>query len=314
MEHLPLGRTGIMVSRLGFGSWYTGSDREFLATLEHALASGITLIDTAESYGQGRAEQLIGRATKHKRDQFVIASKFNHTHSTPRSLRNALEKSLRRLNTDYLDIYYQHWPPRHPSLSKTLAELAKLKQQGKIRAIGVSNWMEPEWQEVEDLSAIDCFQPCYNLLWRSIERRILPLCRQHNVAVIPYSPLCRGLLAQNTNTLTNNQSRAPQITNRCFTEKYQAQLTQTQQLLSQLAKRYQRSPAQVALRWILEQDGIVAPILGASQPNQIDDSLAALQWRLCSTDLQQLDQTSAPLSASLQPHDTLWGWHSRKTK
>ncbi len=163
--------------------------------MRHALDEGLTFLDTAAGYGDGHSEELVARAISGRRDGVVLATKFAHTDSRPDAVRQSLEASLRRLRTDYVDLFQQHWPPPDIPLAETLGALERLKEEGKIRAIGVSNWMEPEWAELADPACVDSLQPCYSLLWRPIEPHVLPLCRAHDIAVLPYSPLCQGVLA-----------------------------------------------------------------------------------------------------------------------
>jgi len=200
MERTPLERTGIEVSRLCIGcmqasGWASSDEVRFVRTVRHALDMGLNFLDTAAAYGDGYSEELVSKAIAGRRDQVVIASKFNFNQSHPNGVRLSLEQSLRRLRTDYIDLFQQHWPSPHVPLADTIGELERLKKEGKIRAIGVANWMEPEWDELGDPYRVDSLQPAYNLLWRSIETNVLPLCRRYNIAVIPYSPLCQGLLA-----------------------------------------------------------------------------------------------------------------------
>ncbi len=201
MERTTLGRTGIEVSRLCIGcmqawGWASSDDRRFVATVRHALDMGLNFLDTAPAYGGGHSEEPVSQAIAGRRDQMVIATKFNFDQSRPKDVRHSLEQSLRRLHTDYIDVFQQHWPSPDVPLADTIGVLECLKEEGKIRVIGVSNWMEPEWEELGDPSRVDSLQPCYNLLWRSIEANVLPLCRRYNIAVLPYSPLCQGVLAR----------------------------------------------------------------------------------------------------------------------
>jgi myo-inositol catabolism protein IolS len=126
---------------------------------------GLNFLDTAAAYGDGYSEELVSDAIARRRDQVVIASKFNFNQSHPNGVRLSLEQSLRRLRTDYVDLFQQHWPSPDIPLADTIGELERLKEEGKIRAIGVSNWMEPEWKEMGDPSRVDALQPAYNLLW-----------------------------------------------------------------------------------------------------------------------------------------------------
>ncbi len=284
--------------------------------ISHALDKGLNFLDTAEGYSHGHSEELVGKVIKGRRDKVIIATKFGHRYSHPEKLREVLDQSLHRLGTDYIDIYQQHWPPPDVPLTDTIGELERLKEQGKIRAVGVSNWMKPEWEEIDDPSRIDSLQPCYSLLWRSIEREVLPICREHNIAVIPYSPLCQALLTgkyRDQSDLSDNEKMpGPRSRNRVFEPENFQKALEVIKILEEIANKYQKTLTQTALRWLLDQDGVTAPIVGASRSEQVDENLGAMDWKLDSDDWQKLSDISWHLSADLQPYDTLWNWHPRK--
>lgn len=316
METTQLGRTGIEVSRLCMGCWQaagwaTSDDARFLATLRHGLDQGLNFLDTAVGYGRGHSEELVGQAIAGRRGQVVIATKFSHPSSRPDDVRKALEDALTRLKTDYVDLFQQHWPPKSIPLADTIGALERLKEEGKIRAIGVSNWMEPEWSEIDDPSRVDCVQPNHSLLWRSIEPTVLPLCRKHNIAVITYSSICQGILAGRFWTL-DDIPKDPRSHNRRLSPEEFPQVLEVLKVLKEVAAKYGKTMAQTALRWLLDQEGITAPIVGASRPEQVDENLGALGWKLDPADWQRLADASWPLSKDLQPHDSLWHWHPRE--
>ncbi|NQT50660.1 aldo/keto reductase [bacterium] len=315
METTPLGRTGIEVSRICIGCWQaagwaTSDDERFVETVRHALDLGLTFLDTAVGYGSGHSEELVGKAIAGRRDQVVIATKFSHPSSRPADVRKACEDACQRLGTDHLDLFQQHWPPKDIPLAETIGALEELKQEGKIRAIGVSNWMEPEWGELDDPSRVDCLQPNYSLLWRSIEPNVLPLCRQHNIGIITYSSICQGILAGKFENLDDipQDSRSH---NRRLTPEEFPQVLEVLAVLRDVADKYEKTLAQTAIRWLLDQPGVTAAIVGASRPEQVDRNIGALGWSLDADDWQRLADVSRPLSEGLQPHDTLWHWHPR---
>ncbi|MCB0334553.1 MAG: aldo/keto reductase [Bdellovibrionales bacterium] len=316
MEYTKLGNTDITVSRICYGSWRlagwdTKLDQGFLDTVSKALDYGVTFFDTAEAYGDGHAEHLLGRVFKGKRQDVVIATKFPFQKSSPDQIRKSVERSLRRLQTDYIDLYQQHWPPKKPPLHDAIETLQDLKREGKIRAIGVSNWMEPEWEEFGEPKEIDSLQPCYSLLWRSIESSVLPLCQEHNLAVIPYSPLCQGLLTGKFTSLKNVPLDVRQK-NRIFAPGTFEKALGVVARVVDIANELKKTPSQVALRWLLDHPGITAPIVGASSPSQIEDNCGACGWSLPEEMRLELSELSAPLSEGLNPHDTLWDWHPRR--
>ncbi|MBF0245964.1 MAG: aldo/keto reductase, partial [Planctomycetes bacterium] len=285
-------------------------------TLRHALALGLNLIDTAPDYGKGLSEELVGRVlTGLDRDSFVIATKVSHRNARSDKVRTSMEESLRRLRLDHVDLLQYHWPHPQIPLAETLGAMTELKAAGLVRAIGVCNWMEPEWEEIaEGAASIDCLQPCHSLLWRSIEPWVLPFCIENKIAVLPYSPLCQGALAGRFPGV----GELPTLKGdpRTFNQRLTAEeITRTQpvlEILKETAARYGKTPAQTALRWLLDQEGITAPIVGASSPAQVDENLGALGWSLEKEDWHRFSLLSWPLSAGLAPHDTLFGFHPRR--
>lgn len=316
METAQFGRSRLKVPRLAFGCWqaagWINSGKEnFVDTLRYAVERSITFIDTAEAYGDGVSESLVGEAVSGMREKVIIATKFRHTLSAPQKVRKSLEDSLRRLNTDYVDIYQQHWPPMAPPLEDTICELEKLKREGKVRFIGVSNWMEPEWAEFTDASRIDSLQPCYSLLWRSIEANVLPLCSENGLAVLAYSPLCQGALSGRFRS-PEDIPKDVRRENSLFPAERFAQILNIVKGVEDVAGRVGKTPAQVALRWVLDQPGVTTAICGASSTAQVDENLGALDWHLPPNELKLLSDISASFSASLKPHDTLWNWHPKR--
>lgn len=316
MEMTALGRTGISVSRLCLGTWqasgWTNSNDEmFDRVVRYGLDHGVTFIDTAPAYGDGHSERLVGRAISGRRHSVILATKFHHTTSRPDQIEAALEQSLRNLGTDYVDLYQQHWPPRNPPLEETIGALERLKERGLIRAIGVSNWMEPEWSEISDPSRIEVLQPCFSLLWRSIESTVLPLMRRHDIGVIAYSPLAQGIL---TGKISPETIPADwRAKNRLLSPERFPLVQPILEELAAVARDLGRTPAEVALRWALDTPGITSIIVGATSMEQLERNLGTFGWSLPPDRRARLDAVSAPLSAGLDPHDTLWGWHPRGT-
>ena len=317
METALLGTTAISVSRLCLGGWQatgwiSSDEKRFVDVMRKGFERGINFVDTAEGYGDGVSEELIAKAIGANREKIVIATKFSHNHSAPDDIRKALEKSLKRLRTDYIDLYQQHWPPKKPPLMETLAELDKLKKEGKIRAVGVSNWMEPEFTEIDNPARIDALQPCHSLLWRNCERNILPLCRKFNIAYLPYSPLCQSILANRLGPVSE-PPRDHRKRNALLHPSKRAQLSVFLHILSSVAHDYNKTPAQVAVRWLLDIPGVTSVIVGASNVVQLEENLGALDWNLSKESWDLLSEKSAGFSEGLKPHDTLWNWHPRET-
>jgi diketogulonate reductase-like aldo/keto reductase len=262
MRHLRL-PSGGELPVLGQGTWRMGergSDAEAeVAALRHGLDLGLGLIDTAEMYGDGRAEELVGEAISGRRDEVFLVSKVFPHNATRRGTIEACDRSLRRLRTEHLDVYLLHWRGRTP-LDDTLAAFEELQRDGKIRAFGVSNFDVDDMRELWSQDAgrrIVTNQVLYNLSRRGIELGLLPWCREQGLPVMAYSPIEQGRLLRNP-------------------------------ALRRIADRHDATPAQVAIAWVLQQDGVCA-IPKAATPRHVDENRAALEIRLAPEDLAELD-------------------------
>lgn len=315
MEYVKLGKSDLVVSRLCVGTWqatgWAGSDPiKFNQIIRKALDLGINFFDTAESYGDGVAEEQLSKALQRERQSVFIATKFSHKNATPEKARKALEGSLLRLKTDYIDLYQYHWPSPTVPLKETIEVMKLFKKEGKIRAIGVSNWNEPEWDEFDDTSDIDTLQNCYSLLWRGIEKRVLPFSRSQGMTVLAYSPLAQGILADQFSE-NDNLPKDPRRQNKLLSPeifpKTKAILTEIRNVSQILGKPMN----QIALRWLLDQVGVGVAIVGGTKSEQLESNFGALGWKLDPKDHQRLSEVTIEFSAKQEPHDTLWGWHSR---
>jgi aryl-alcohol dehydrogenase-like predicted oxidoreductase len=303
MKHIPFGRTGLCVSRLCLGTMTFGlqcDEAQSRAIMDASADGGIDFIDTADVYPLGgdggtvgRTEEIVGRWLQGRRQSFVVATKcFGQMGPKPwdqgmsrKHIVEAIEGSLRRLGTDYVDLYQLHGFDPSTPLDEALEALDSLVRAGKARYVGVSNWMAHRLAralgrgEVKNLVRIDSVQPRYNLLFRAFERDLLPLCQEEGVAVISYNPLAGGLL-----TGKHGQGDRPPQGSR-FTlgragAMYQARYWherefETIESLRAVAGEAGMSPATLAVRWVLSNPAITAPIIGASRPEQLADSVAA---------------------------------------
>jgi aryl-alcohol dehydrogenase-like predicted oxidoreductase len=307
MKIRRLGRTGLKVSEICLGTMTFGhqcDEKASFAIMNKAAGKGVTFFDTADVYPvppapetAGRTEEIVGRWLKGQRDRYVLATKCrmrvgveaNDEGLSRRHILKAVEDSLRRLQTDYIDLYQPHSPDPETPLEETLRALDDLVRQGKVRYLGCSNY--PAWQVALALGTsaahgwarFDCVQPRYNLLYREIEAELLPLCRDQGLGVIAYNPLAGGFLTGRYQSLA-----APPPgtrfslgkTGELYRERYwqAAQLQAVQEL--QKALKPGRSLIQVAVAWVLAQPGITSAIVGASKAEQLDESLAAIDIAL----------------------------------
>jgi 1-deoxyxylulose-5-phosphate synthase len=308
VEHVRLGRTGLQVSRLCLGTMTFGlqcDEPTAAAILDRAADGGIDFLDTADVYPlggdlttQGRTEEIVGRWLEGKRDRFVLATKcFGrtgpaafHAGNSRRHIMDAVEASLRRLRTDYIDLYQLHGYDRQTPIDETLAALDDLVRQGKVRYIGCSNFLTYQLvraigrSETLRITRFASVQPRYNLLFRQIEREMLPFCLEEGVGVIPYNPIAGGLLSGK-----HEAGAAPAEGGR-FTLGNAAQTYQdrywhdrefaTVEQIRDLAGEAGIDMVSLAVAWVLANPAVTAPIVGASRPEQLDASLAALETPL----------------------------------
>lgn len=310
MQLRQLGRTGVRVSALCLGTMTFGKEADEAtsrAIVQRYLEVGGNFVDTADVYQRGAAEEIVGRALGRRRDGVVLATKgrmsmgedVNDSGGSRRYLIRAVEASLRRLDTDWIDLYQVHWPDRSVPIEQTLAALDDLVSAGKIRYIGLSNYVGWELQRGIDacaqhgLAPIVTHQPQYSLIAREIEWDTLPLCVEHDIAVLAWSPLGGGVL---TGKYRDQQHRPADTRLGASEAQAQRRLNEhnlkVAQAVSDVATELDRSPAQVALNWVLHRPGVTAPIVGARTVAQLEDNLAAEGWQLNADQLDRLDRAS----------------------
>jgi aryl-alcohol dehydrogenase-like predicted oxidoreductase len=319
MEYRYMGRTGLKVSELCLGAMTFDRESDEATScrmLDQFVEAGGNFIDTADVYSRGKSELLLGRWLKGKaRDTFVIATKVRFTMGdgpndvglSRKHIQDAVEASLRRLGTDYIDLYQVHcWDNRAP-LEETLSSLNQLVQTGKVRYIGVSNYSGWQLQKAIDISrqmgweAYTCLQPQYNLLCRFIEWEVLPVCENEGLGIIPWSPLRGGWLSgkyRRGMTAPPAGSRVDEASRQGWGEAwehYNNERTWTLlDILFAVADDYGKTPAQVALNWLLRQPSVTAPIIGARTMEQLEDNLGAVGWALDASAMQHLNEASDP--------------------
>jgi aryl-alcohol dehydrogenase (NADP+) len=320
MEHTRLGRTGLQVSRLCLGTMTFGlqcDEPASVAILDRAAEGGIDFLDTSDAYPlggdlstRGITEEILGRWLRGKRDRFIVATKcFAPTGPAPfdggnsrKHVLAAVDASLRRLQTDYIDLYQLHgYDPATP-IDETLGALDDLVHQGKVRYTGCSNFLTYQLvraigrSETLRLARFDSVQPRYNLLFRQIEREMLPFCAEEGVGVIPYNPIAGGLLS-GKHSRTAPPPEGTRFTLGSAAEAYQDRYWHdrefdTVEVLRQLAEKAGVSLVTLAVAWVLANEAVTAPIIGASRPDQLDASLAAAEFRLDDDLKRQLDEAT----------------------
>ena len=308
IETLSIEGIATPISRIGLGTWAIGGwmwggadDERSVTTIRTALERGINLIDTAPVYGFGHSEEVVGKALEGVRDQAVIATKVAldwsdggpRRNSTPARIRQEIEDSLRRLRTDRIDLYQVHWPDPLVPIEETAAELEKLRQEGKILAIGVSNYSTDQMDAFRKAAPLASVQPPYNLFERAIEADVLPYARDNGLAVLGYGALCRGLLSGRMNRSTTFDGDDLRKSDPKFKAPRFAQYLAAVEALKNLAReRHGKSVLALAIRWVLDQGPTIA-LWGARRPDQLDGIDEAFGWTLSPQDLQDIDRLLA---------------------
>jgi len=304
-EFVNIPGTRLNVSRVALGTWamggwmWGGTDaRESIDTIHAALHQGINLIDTAPMYGFGVSEEIVGTALRGIRSQVVIATKVGLESRDGKVYRNAsrarilqeIDDSLRRLRTDYIDIYQVHWPDPMVPVEETAEAMRSLYEQGKIRAIGVSNFSVAQMERFRRVAPLHVLQPPYNLFERDIEAQILPYCRANQIATFGYGALCRGLLSGRMRPDTKFADDDLRRIDPKFQPPRFAQYLDAVRQLDELAQRqFQRRVIHLAVRWMLDR-GISVALWGGRHPAQVEAALGVAGWSLNSTDREQIER------------------------
>jgi aryl-alcohol dehydrogenase-like predicted oxidoreductase len=305
MKHITL--RDLDVSRIGLGTMgmsfgYTGAgsdDTESIRTIHRALELGVTLIDTAEVYGPYTNEELVGRAIKDRRDKVVLATKFGmvshagggpgHLDSSPANIRTAVEGSLRRLGTDYIDLYYQHRVDPNTAIEDTVGALAELVAEGKIRHIGLSEAGVATIRRAHAVHPITALQSEYSLWTRDPEAEVLPLTRDLGIGFVPYAPLGRGFLTGKIRSTQDFADDDWRKTNPRFTgENFQRNLRIADEVEA-IGAEVGATPAQVALAWLLAKGDDIAPIPGTKRFSRVEENTAADGVELTAEQIDKLD-------------------------
>ncbi|MCM8777968.1 MAG: aldo/keto reductase [Candidatus Omnitrophica bacterium] len=310
MRYREIGKSGINASIVGFGAWAIGGwmwggaeEKEAIDAIKTAVDSGINLIDTAPVYGFGRSEEIVGKAIKGMRGKVVLATKCGlvwdkeagafHFFSdgsvitkkggeikvfkylAPSSIREEIEGSLKRLETDYIDLYQTHWQDPTTPIEETMKELLKLKQEGKIRAIGVSNATTSQMDEYRRVGQIDSDQESYSMLDRNKESDNLPYCQKNNIAFLAYSPLARGLLTGKVSPDKKFSEGDHRKDHPLFTLENRVKVQKMLSELKPFTEKYNITFSQLAIAWVLHQDGCTHALVGARNPSQVKENVKA---------------------------------------
>ena len=320
MEYRQLGGSDIQVSVIAFGAWAIGGwmwggadEADAIAAIERAMDLGITTIDTAAVYGFGRSEEIVGKAVAGKRDKIQIFTKYGMRwdrpeglvrfdtvdmkgrpvkvmrNSRPDSVIEECERSLKRLKTDHIDLYQCHWPDPTTPIEQTMEAIRKLIDQGKVRASGVSNYSVEEMERAHEVVPLAASQPPYSMVNRGIEKDVLPWCIEHNVGVIPYSPLQRGLL---TGKFTENypfREGDHRKQNPFFKPGNIRRINAFLDEIRPIAEAHDATSAQLAINWTIHRPGIAAALVGARNVRQVKENVGAVNFKLTEEETTQIN-------------------------
>lgn len=319
MKLRQLGHTDILISPVIMGTWQAGKamwtgidDDETRRAMRAALDAGITTFDTAEVYGDGHSECIVADALADVRDKVVIASKVFSNHLKYDQVMAACDRSLKNLKSDYIDLYQIHWPPGtfgHPKvpLEETMRALNDLKDQGKIRAIGVSNFNREQMEEAARYGDIESLQPPYSLFWRSLEQENGPYCVEKGMSILAYSPMAQGLLTGKFGPDHRFDKGDHRSNNRLFQPDNYARVQTALGELRPIAEKYDASLGQLALAWVIAQPNCFA-IAGARNADQAVQNAAAGGLELEKADLEAMDRIGRTVTDHLDDNPVQWQW------
>ncbi|HUT58330.1 MAG TPA: aldo/keto reductase [Phycisphaerae bacterium] len=328
MRYRKLGRTDIEVSVICQGCWsLTPSDwtwggnarADSIAAVRASLDAGVNFFDTAEGYGGGESERVLGEALGQRRKDVVIASKVSSNHLAPGDLKAACEGSLNRLGKDYIDLYQIHWPSRTAPLADTLGAMEDLKGAGKVRAVGVSNFGHGFFQELLAAGRAESNQLAYSLLWRVIEREVQPLCVDNEMSILCYSPLCASLLTgkfataddvPETRARTRHFSSSRQHV-RHGEDGFEAETFQAIGEIRRICNEAGLEMAAVALAWCLSRPGVAAVLSGARNADQAQRNAQAAELELSADVIAALDAATEAVRRCAGASGDMWAAESR---
>lgn len=308
MKRRFLGDSGLEVSAVALGTWAMGGsietwgpvdDGESIAAIHQALDCGINLIDTAPVYGLGHSEQIVGNAIQGRRGEVLLATKCGLPIAStrngypprclaPASILRECEQSLRRLRTDVIDLYLCHWPDPDTPILDTMEALVGLREQGKIRAIGLSNFSCEQVAAAREFGTIHCLQSPFSMVARRTAEDLVPFCREHGMGVLAYSPLAKGLLTgkfREKDTFDGVRARDPDF----IGKRYLRNLRMLESLRP-IAEAYDKTLTQLVINWTASQPGITAPVVGAKRASQVLENAGGVGWSIRDEDRLRIDR------------------------
>lgn len=298
METRKLGRYGPEVSVIGFGAWAAGGrgwgqvdDRETMAAIRRSIDLGATFIDTAEVYGGGHSEEIVGRAVQNfSRDDYFLATKVSGSDLSPRAIKSAIDGSLKRLMVEYVDLYQMHWPDSSTDVHESMQAMEDLVREGKIRFVGASNFEVPLLQAALEVRHLDSLQPPLSMLEREIEPEILPFCQENGIGVVAYSPMAKGLLTGKYGPGDTFAAGDVRGTDPLFVgDNFQRNLGIVERLRP-IAERHHKTLGQLAVAWVLAHPQVTVALVGAKRPAQVEENVGATGWTLSQEEMAEIDE------------------------
>ena len=317
MRYCNLGASNLKISTIIMGTFQAGrekwtgiEDARSTAAIRAAYEAGVTTFDSAEAYGKGHSELILGAALSDVRDNVVLATKVSPNRLGYDQVLNACHSSLQRLGTDYIDLYQIHWPSgsfggRVVPIEETMSAMNRLKQQGKIRAIGVSNFSQQQLAEAEAFGKVESIQPPFSLFWRHAAEDAMPYCSKNGISILAYSPLAQGFLTGKFGPAQNFMKGDHRSKNRLFQPEYYHRVQQALARLRPIAKELDVSIARLALAWVTSHPGICA-IAGARSAEQAIDNARSAELILSAGILAQMDEIGRTVTDYLNDDPVMW--------
>ena len=323
MNYNYLGKTNIKVSEFALGCWPfaggsvwgTQDKSDSISTVHAALDNGINFFDTAEGYNDDyHSESILGEALVNRRNRSVIATKISPPNLLPQKIEEACNNSLKRLSTDYIDLYQIHWPNHDLNMEDSINELNKLVDKGKIRSLGVCNFGVDDLNEILNLGVFSTDQLPYNLLWRPIEEEILPECKKNNIGIICYSPLAQGLLTgryRNADEVPDGISRSRLFNkNRPLSnhddEGCENEVFKCINKIQEIAKTLGENSAKISLSWVRQQSNITSLLVGARNTKELEMNLSAFEYDLSTELIKELSDLTKNVKLYLGKNPDMW--------
>lgn len=317
MQFIRLGKTEIEISSIIMGTWQAGKtmwtnvdEKAIDRAIRTAFESGINTFDTAEQYGMGHSERAIGSALEQNRDKVIYATKVDPNNLSRDKLTAACHRSLKNLQTDYIDLYQIHWPSgswgsAHVPIEETMEAINDLKEQGKIRAIGLSNFSREQLIEALKCGDIQSMQPPFSLFWRQAEKEIIPFCNERQITVLAYSPMGQGILTGKFGPDHTFSKKDNRFRSRLFKKENSDKIQAALSALRPIAKKYNATLGQLALAWVMAHENVCA-IAGARDPEQVLENAKAADLSLTRDALEKMDRISKPINDLFDDNPVLW--------